>query len=133
MSWKKAPDEGEPPRSCRLDKWLWFARVVRSRTIAAGLIEDGKARLNRSKVVKPSQEVRAGDVLTVAVGPRVRVIKVLALGKRRGPALEARQLYEDLTPVNEPILENRDATPPRLEGGRPTKRERSQALRLKGR
>jgi ribosome-associated heat shock protein Hsp15 len=113
---------------------LWFARVVKSRTIAADLIESGKARLNRSKVLKPSQGVRAGDVLTVAVGPRVRVLKVLALGERRGPALEARLLYEDLTAVSDgaPVSPTADGGV-RLPGsGRPTKRDRRQTDRLKG-
>lgn len=120
--------------SRRLDKWLWFARVVKSRTMAAGLIEAGKARLNRSKVLKPSQGVRAGDVLTLAVGPRVRILKVLALGERRGPPPEARALYEDLSPDTAAVLggERADAGI-RLPGtGRPTKRDRRQTERLKG-
>lgn len=78
----------------RLDKWLWFSRVSKSRTLAAQLIEDGKVRVNRARVVKPSQTVRAGDVLTIALRGRVQILKVLAAGQRRGPPPEARQLYE---------------------------------------
>jgi len=129
-----AAEDGELSQTCRLDKWLWFARVVKSRTTAAGLIENGKARLNRSKVLKPSQGVRAGDVLTVAIGPRVRVLKVLALGVRRGPAQEARLLYEDLMPVTAGggLDDTRPASVERTPGsGRPTKRDRRQMLRLK--
>ena len=130
----EAACDGGPAQSRRLDKWLWFARVVKSRTMAAGLIEDGKARLNRCKVLKPSQGVRTGDVLTVAVGPRVRVLKILALGERRGPPTEARALFEDLTSRD---AVGASAAPPaqaaRPPGsGRPTKRDRRQVERLKG-
>lgn len=128
----EAVQDGEP-QARRLDKWLWFARVVKSRTMAAGLIEDGKARLNRSKVVKPSQGVRTGDVLTLAVGPRVRILMVLALGDRRGPPAEARALYEDLTPDNGDAVRKVPGEGVRFPGaGRPTKRDRRQMERLKG-
>jgi ribosome-associated heat shock protein Hsp15 len=117
----------------RLDRWLWFARVIKSRTLAAGLIEDGRVRLNRQKVTKPSQSVRPGDVLTITVGPRVRILKVVALGVRRGPAPEARLLYEDLTP---PMEKPDPASLPDAERergtGRPTKRDRRRLDRFKG-
>jgi ribosome-associated heat shock protein Hsp15 len=127
-------DDGDLSQSRRLDKWLWYARVVKSRTLAAGLIADGKARLNRSKVLKPSQGVRAGDVLTVAIGPRVRVLRILALGERRGPPMEARALYEDLTPDNGAVARQaQHETGGRPPGsGRPTKRDRRDMERLKG-
>ena len=130
----EAEDDGGPAQSRRLDKWLWFARVVKSRTMAAGLIEGGKARLNRSKVLKPSQGVRTGDVLTVAVGPTVRVLKIRALGERRGPPTEARALYEDLTPRDAAgVSAAAPAQAARPQGsGRPTKRDRRQVERLKG-
>jgi ribosome-associated heat shock protein Hsp15 len=83
----------------RLDKWLWFARVVKSRTLAAALVVDRKVRVNRERASKPSQMLRVGDVVTVAVHARVRVLKVLAAGARRGPPAEACLLYEDLTPA----------------------------------
>jgi ribosome-associated heat shock protein Hsp15 len=82
----------------RLDKWLWFVRLVKSRTSAAALVADGKVRVNRERASKPSQTLRVGDVVTVAVHARVRVLRVLAIGARRGPPAEARRLYEDLTP-----------------------------------
>ena len=72
--------------SRRLDRWLWFARVVKSRTLAAGLVEAGKVRINREKVTKSSHQLKAGDVVTVAAGAHVRVLKVVAMGERRGPA-----------------------------------------------
>lgn len=82
----------------RLDKWLWFSRVSKSRTLAAQLIEDGRVRVNRARVVKPSHAVRAGDVLTIVLRGKVQVLRVLAAGLRRGPPSEARQLFEALGP-----------------------------------
>ena len=80
----------------RLDKWLWFARVVKSRTGAAKLVEDGHVRVNAVRADTPAKAIRPGDVLTVALDRQVRVLKVLAPGERRGPYEEARLLYEDL-------------------------------------
>lgn len=120
-------DQPELPTQ-RLDKWLWFARLVRTRSLAARLVEDGKIRVNREKVLKPAQNVRPGDVITAAVGGRVRVVRIAEPGQRRGPAQEARTLYEDLTPPAEPANaepEKMATAPTRASGaGRPTKRER---------
>jgi ribosome-associated heat shock protein Hsp15 len=77
----------------RLDKWLCFARVVKSRTLAAQLVGGGRVRVNRMRVLKPSHSLRPGDVLTVALRGEVRVLEVLAVGERRGPPQEARLLY----------------------------------------
>jgi ribosome-associated heat shock protein Hsp15 len=82
----------------RLDKWLYFARLAKSRTLAADLIAAGKVRINRARAGKPSQTLRAGEVVTIALHGRVLVLKVLAAGRRRGPAEEARALYEVLAP-----------------------------------
>lgn len=87
-------DETLAPAVQRLDKWLWFARVLKSRTLAAELVERGKVRVNRGRVVKPSHTVREGDVLTISLRGQVLVLKVLAAGTRRGPPPEARRLYE---------------------------------------
>jgi ribosome-associated heat shock protein Hsp15 len=84
-------------RSQRVDKWLWFARIVKSRSLAQALIEQGAVRVNRIKVVRSSAAIAPGDVVTVAVHDRVRVLKVLDQGRRRGPPAEARELYEDLS------------------------------------
>ncbi|MCB1378217.1 MAG: RNA-binding S4 domain-containing protein [Alphaproteobacteria bacterium] len=80
----------------RLDKWLWFARIVRTRTLAADLITAGHVRVNRNRVIKPGYDVEAGDVLTVAAHGRVRVLRVAACAPRRGSASLAQALYEDL-------------------------------------
>ena len=82
----------------RLDKWLWFARIVKSRTLAVQLVQDGKVRVNRAKVAKPAQTVRPDDVLTIVIRGNVQVLKVVAPGTRRGPPAQARLLYELLSP-----------------------------------
>ena len=82
----------------RLDKWLWFARFFKSRTLAAKLCEEERIRVNRALIAKAHQPVRVGDVLTFPQARQIRVVRVLGLGARRGPAEEARTLYEDLDP-----------------------------------
>jgi ribosome-associated heat shock protein Hsp15 len=82
--------------SQRIDKWLWFARIVKTRSLAAALVSGGKVRVNRQKIAKPSHPVAPGDVLTIALRGHVRVLRLLDPGTRRGPAPEARLLYEDL-------------------------------------
>jgi ribosome-associated heat shock protein Hsp15 len=129
--------------SQRLDKWLWFARVAKSRTLAAALVAGGKVRVNRVRVDKPAHNLKPGDVVTISVGPRVRVLEVLQPGVRRGPATEARGLFDELTPrPDRTLLAGGDATSgapasrpaERPHGaGRPTKRERRQIDSLKGR
>ncbi len=86
------------PEEQRLDKWLWYARMAKSRSIAAKLIEDGCIRVNRQRAAKASASVKCGDVLTATLHGRVRVIQVHALGVRRGPASEAQTLYLELLP-----------------------------------
>jgi ribosome-associated heat shock protein Hsp15 len=81
----------------RIDKWLWFARIVKSRTLAASLVEDGNVRVNRQKIAKASYAVAPGDIITIAIRGSVRVLRVDAIGARRGPAVEARLLYADLS------------------------------------
>ncbi len=80
----------------RLDKWLWFARVVKTRSLAARLVGEGHVRVNGMRATAPARAVQPGDVLTIALERQVRVLRVLAGGERRGPFPEARLLYEDL-------------------------------------
>jgi ribosome-associated heat shock protein Hsp15 len=79
----------------RLDKWLWFARVVKTREAAQALVESGHVRLNGQKTLKPGHAVREGDVLTIVLNARVRLLRILDPGTRRGPAEAARRLYEE--------------------------------------
>ncbi|MBL8905083.1 MAG: RNA-binding S4 domain-containing protein [Rhizobiales bacterium] len=80
----------------RIDKWLWHARITKTRTLAARLIESGRVRVNHRKILKPAQDVAPGDVITIAVHDRIRILKVTAPGLRRGPAIEAHQLFEEI-------------------------------------
>ncbi len=80
----------------RLDKWLWQARFFKTRDLAAEVVEDGHLRINGQRCQKPGHGVGAGDVLTFAQGARIRVVRVLEIGTRRGPAEEAQLLYTDL-------------------------------------
>ena len=86
----------------RIDQWLWFARFFTSRTRAARFCLTGRLRVNAVPIAKASHELKEGDVLTFFAGGRVRVVRVRALGNRRGPMAEARALYQDLNrpPVN---------------------------------
>jgi ribosome-associated heat shock protein Hsp15 len=117
----------------RIDKWLWHARVVRTRTAAAALVNGGHVRLNGGRVAAPSQPVRSGDVVTVALDRAVRILNVTGFAERRGDADAARSLCEDLTPIA-PVAAKEPATAEREPGsGRPTKQERRAIDRLLGR
>jgi ribosome-associated heat shock protein Hsp15 len=85
-----------PEAVIRLDKFLWCARIVKTRTIARKMIEHGVVRLNRVRIVKPGHDIRIGDILTFVWSERLHVWRVKALPKRRGPAAEARLLYDEL-------------------------------------
>jgi ribosome-associated heat shock protein Hsp15 len=95
---KSGPLKPPPAERLRLDKWLFQARFFKSRDLAAEVVTEGHLRLNGQHCLKPGHGVGPGDVLTFAVGARIRVIKVLSLGNRRGPASEAQELYLDLDP-----------------------------------
>ncbi|MBL8581281.1 MAG: RNA-binding S4 domain-containing protein [Rhizobiaceae bacterium] len=115
----------------RVDKWLFFARVVKSRSLAQKLVTGGRVRINRDKAAQSSDQVGGGDVLTITLDRRILVYRVLLPGTHRGPAEEARKLYEDLSP---PVV--RDAPPDAIAplrdagSGRPTKRDRRAIDRL---
>jgi ribosome-associated heat shock protein Hsp15 len=118
--------------SIRVDKWLWAARVFKTRNQASVACDGGKVDVN-DEAAKPARRVRAGDLITVSLPRgRRRVLKIAGLGEHRGSAEAARVLFEDLTPP-EP-LRPRQAPPPRREpgSGRPTKRERRDIERLRG-
>ena len=116
------------PARQRLDKWLFFSRVIKSRTLAQKLIESGAVRVNSERTLDSDHKVGAGDVLTMTVSRRLLVWRIVDAGTRRGPAPEAAMLYEDLSP---PPLPRDSLTP--LDGplaqrdpgaGRPTKKQR---------
>jgi ribosome-associated heat shock protein Hsp15 len=88
-------DPGVQPK-LRLDKWLFHARFFKSRDLAQDCVESGHLRLNAQRCKKPGHGVAVGDVLTFPQGGQIRVVRVLALAERRGPATEAQALYCDL-------------------------------------
>ncbi|KGM47933.1 RNA-binding S4 domain-containing protein [Pseudooceanicola atlanticus] len=119
----------EKAEKFRLDKWLWQARFVKSRSLAAALVTGGHVRVNSDRASKASYGVQVGDVLTFPQGDRIRVVRILAPAKRRGPATEAQTLYDDMSPAPEPKAPKIAA---RDEGNaRPTKRDRRQMDRLR--
>lgn len=104
----------------RLDKWLWCARLAKTRTLAVALIAAGKVRVNGRRADKPSRLVRAGDVVTGTRSRRLFVVRVVEAALRRGSAAVALTLYEDLTPP----MPNEEAGKAPARGPRPTKRDR---------
>jgi ribosome-associated heat shock protein Hsp15 len=80
----------------RLDRFLFFIRLVKSRTIAQGLIEAGHVRVDGKRVAKPAEEVKAGSIIALPLRGQVRVLRVMAVPARRGPASEARLAYEEI-------------------------------------
>ena len=112
--------------SLRLDKWLWQARFFKTRSLAAKVVQSGAVRVNGSRVSKPAHALRPGDTLTFAQARRIRVVTVLLLGTRRGPATEAQTLYDDLSPPPEP---GQVAAP--RKGPPPSKKERRELDRIR--
>ena len=130
---KEQQSTAEP--AVRLDRWLWAARFYKSRALAAEVCDGGKVEVN-GHTAKPHKLVRVADtiVFTHPAGPKE--VKVLALSERRGPASEARLLYEDHSPPPPPRESRPFFAPPPVRPpgfGRPTKRERRETERLRGR
>lgn len=116
----------------RIDKWLWHARAVRTRSAASALVASGLVRLNSARVTAPSRPVRTGDVVTIALDRAVRILKVAGFAERRGDAEAARGLYEDLTPAPPVAAESSGVAVREPGSGRPTKRDRRAIGRLLG-
>jgi ribosome-associated heat shock protein Hsp15 len=120
----------------RLDKWLWYARFFKTRALASKAISNGRFRLDGDLMSKPHRQAKSGQVLTFSQGTRIRVVRIKALGARRGAANEAALLYDDLAPVMPATENNKLVAVPAFEerqvgGGRPTKRQRRETDRLK--
>ena len=123
------PDDGQ-----RIDRWLWHARVVRTRALAAELAVSGRVRVNGHRIKAPARTVRLGDVLTIGLYNSVRILRVEGFAERRGDSGSAVKLFEDLS---EPVP-LRPAPPPRGPSrdpgsGRPTKRDRRALDRMRQR
>ncbi|MEM5492680.1 RNA-binding S4 domain-containing protein [Hoeflea sp. AS16] len=109
----------------RIDKWLFFARIIKSRTLAGKFAAGGNVRINSEKIDQASVLVKPGDVLTITLERRILVLRVLGCGQRRGPAPEAQLLYEDISPKPAAAGEAEPVAAQREPGsGRPTKRDR---------
>ncbi|AHM04362.1 Ribosome-associated heat shock protein implicated in the recycling of the 50S subunit [Roseibacterium elongatum DSM 19469] len=116
----------DPRPTDRLDRWLWQARFFKTRSMAARQVADAGVRINGARVSKPAASIGVDDVLTFAQGRHIRVVRILSLAKRRGPASEARMLYDDLSPPDA-------ASPaPQRIGPRPTKKDRRSLDALRG-
>jgi ribosome-associated heat shock protein Hsp15 len=118
----------------RIDKWLWHARVAKTRSLVQKLVEAGHVRVNGTRITASSQAVKAGDVLTVALEERIRVLEVKGFSERRGGAPAAALLYEDKSP---PPVRSERAPPSGLKrekgAGRPTKRDLRHINLIRGR
>lgn len=115
-----------------MDKWLWAARFFKTRSLASAACVGGKVDVN-DEAAKPAKPIRPGDRVEVTLPGGRRIARVLALGDRRGPASDARRLYDDLTPPSPPRTRQ---APPLFRppgAGRPTKRARREIERLRGR
>ncbi len=120
----------------RIDKWLWAARFFKTRSLAAQAVDGGRVQLGGARI-KPSKEVKPGDELAVHIGELEWVIEVRAISSRRGPAEEARRLYEEREASRvrrQAAIDARKALPEPAFGlrGRPTKRDRRMLKRLTG-
>lgn len=119
----------------RIDKWLWHARVVRTRSAAAALAAGGRVRVNGARIDAASRPVKRGDVVTIALDSRVRVLAVTGFAERRGSATDAQALFRDEDPPAAAAAAPAAEASPALRdpgAGRPTKRERRTLDRLRG-
>jgi ribosome-associated heat shock protein Hsp15 len=129
-----APDPGGDPAhatALRLDKWLWFARFFKTRSLAAAQVSAGHVRVNGARAAKPAHTIRPGDTLTFAQGRAIRVVRILALPLRRGPATEARACYDDLSPP-QPASAAAQGMPQRIPGRVDRKERRAARLSREG-
>jgi ribosome-associated heat shock protein Hsp15 len=121
----------------RLDRWLWAARFFKTRSQASDAVDGGHVEVNGERA-KPAKQIRVGDELRVRLNQYTYVLHVRAFSERRGPATEARQLYEETDESRrerERLAEQRRLAPPMAyeEGGRPTKRDRRELSRIRRR
>ncbi len=118
----------------RIDKWLWHARFVKTRSLAQKLITSGRVRLDRSRISSTSHPVRPGNVLTLSLPKQVCIVEIIDIAERRGPYCVARLLYNDLTPeISKPsAARSQQPTTAIIEKEkRPDSRSRRLAIKLK--
>ena len=122
-------------KSLRLDLYLYYIRIFKSRSLATKFISSNRLRISGKVTQKPHKLISAGDVLTMTINDNIKIIKVLDIPSRRGSYLESLSFYQDLTPIktipNDKAVKSEIKFVDRI--GRPTKRERRQIDRLMGR
>ena len=119
----------------RIDKWLWAARFLKTRSLASDAVDGGKVKLNGA-TVKPAKEVKPGDLLSIRIGDETWEVIVRGLNEQRRPAPEARLLYEETADsarrrAQAAELRRLAPTPDADHKGRPTKRDRRQLIRFR--
>lgn len=123
------------PASIRIDKWLFHARIIKSRSLAATFVSSGHVLVNDDRITRPSRAVKPGDTLTVNRDQQINIYLVRSCGMRRGPAPEAQLLYQDNSPPRpSKVISALDRLVPVRDpgSGRPTKRERRALDQLRG-
>lgn len=122
-------------KTIRLDIYLYFIRIFKSRSIATKFVSTNRLRISGQVTQKPHKMISIGDVLTISINDNIKILKVLDIPNRRGPYSESLNFYEDITPIeNIPKKESIKLDMKFVERvGRPTKRERRQTDRLMGR
>lgn len=128
-----AEPEPQPTTRLRLDKYLWHARVIKTRTLAQKFIASGVVRVDGVRITGSDYRVTAGMVLTFSLNDNIKIYRILDVGTRRGPAPEAQKLYENISPVAAPREKTFRPAPAALRepgAGRPTKRERRETDRF---
>lgn len=118
----------------RIDKWLWHARFVKTRSLAQKLVTSGKVRIDSEKITSANKKIRVSNVLTIAIQREIKIIEITGIPQRRGPYSEAQTFYKDLTPPSE--IAPRDSKLKKVKSTeartpRPTKHQRKQILALK--
>jgi len=122
-------------KTIRLDIYLYYIRIFKSRSIATKFVSTNRLRISGQVTQKPHKMISIGDVLTLTINDNIKILKVLDIPKRRGPYLESLNFYEDITPIEIIPKEKSRKTDNKFveRVGRPTKRERRQTDRLMGR
>lgn len=118
----------------RIDKWLWHARFVKTRSLAQKLVTSGKVRVDSEKITNAARKVSASNVLTITLERDVRIIEITGIPKRRGPYIEAQIYYTDLTPpkeIDDAKSISKENRPIHERSGRPTKQQRRRIIAMK--
>ena len=120
------------PDKQRLDKWLWYARVTKTRSLAQKLISTGKIRIDGNKVQNSSQQVKIGNVLTITLANTIKILRIAGFADKRGAYPVAKQLYEDLSPASpRPSRSDGEKVAGVTPIGKPDKRQRREAVMMK--